>query len=203
MTMQMLDSFLYKGKRAEAIAISHRVAFTPEKHFGLATVAWGTSNYRGFWCDFDIEEKFVLSNLYLFSKTHDYPAINGKKAENIPEFVRILEQINSKAKEERRYTDGFPMQYRGIDYIYEYSGRIVFGIEPVQNKSGKERYQEVRELLFDKGALIDEEDITAPWNAVCEKQEGQPEDYWWEAKDNNYFDLMNYAFMGMRSEPDG
>ena len=85
---------------------------------------------------------------------------------------------------------------------YEYSGRIVLGIEPEQGKSGQERYQEVHELLFDKGVLIDDADITAPWNAVCEKQKGQPEDYWWEEKDNNYFDLMNYAFMGVRSALD-
>lgn len=146
---------------------------------------------------------FVLSNLYLFSKTHDYPTINGKKAEEISEFVRILEQINSKAKEERRYTDGFPMQYRGIDYTYEYSGRVVLGIEPAQNKSGKERYRQVYELLFEDGLLTEEADITSIWKAVCEKQKGQPEEYWWEAKDNNYFDLMNYAFMGVKSDPDG
>ena len=153
MTMQMLDSFSYRGKRAEAIAISRRFSFTPENNFGIVTSAWGTSNYRGFWCDYDIDEWFVLSNLYLFSKTHDYPNINGKKAEEIPEFVRLLEQINSKAKKERRYINGFPMQYRGINYICEYSGRIVLGIEPIQNKSRKERYREVYELCSSQQIL--------------------------------------------------
>ncbi len=203
MTMQMLDSFSYRGKRADAIAISRRFSFMPASSFGIVTAAWITSNYRGFWCNFDIDEMLVLSNLYLFSKTHEYPAINGKKAEEIPEFVRILEQINSKAKEKRNYTDGFPMQYRSIDYIYEYSGRIVIGIETEQNKSGKERYREVYELLFETGILLEEADITSTWKAVYEKQNGQPEEYWWESEDNNYFNLMNYAFMGVRSTPDG
>ena len=203
MTMQMLDSFSYRGMHAEAIAISRRFSFTPANNLGILTVAWGTANYRGFWCDFDIDELFVLSNLYLFSKTREYPVINGKNAEKIPEFVRLLEQKNRKAKGERRYIDGFPMQYKGIDYLYEYSGRVVLGINPAQSKFGQERYREVYELLFDKGVLINESDITESWKAVCEKQKGQPEEYWWEATDNNYFDLMNYAFMGVRSEPDG
>ena len=77
--------------------------------------------------------------------------INGKNAEKIPEFVRLLEQKNRKAKGERRYIDGFPMQYKGIDYLYEYSGRVVLGINPAQSKFGQERYREVYELLFDKG----------------------------------------------------
>lgn len=71
MTMQMFDNFSYRGKRAEAIAISRRFSFTPVSNFGIATAAWGTCNYRGFWCDYVIDEMFVLSNLYLFSKTHD------------------------------------------------------------------------------------------------------------------------------------
>ena len=151
MTMQMLDSFSYRGMHAEAIAISRRFSFTPANNLGILTVAWGTANYRGFWCDFDIDEMFVLSNLYLFSKTYEYPVINGKNAEKIPEFVRLLEQKNRKAKGERRYIDGFPMQYKGIDYLYEYSGRVVLGINPAQSKFGQERYREVYELLFDKG----------------------------------------------------
>lgn len=56
------------------------------------------------------DKMVVLSNLYLFSGIHEYPVINGKNVEEIPEFVRILEQITRKAKEERRYIDGFPMQ---------------------------------------------------------------------------------------------
>lgn len=154
MTMQVLDSFSYRGKRAEAIAISRRFSFTPANNLGIPTAAWCTANYRGFWCDFDIDEMFVLSNLYLFSKTHEYPVINGNNAEKIPEYVRILEQINLTAKKERQYIDGFPMQYKCIDYLYDYSGKVVLGIEPAQNKSGQERYQEVYELLFDKGVLI-------------------------------------------------
>ncbi len=202
MTMQRKDSFSYRGKHAEAIAINPRFLFTPAKAFGIATAAWATSNWRGFWCDYTVDEMFVLSNLYLFSKTHKYPDINGKKAEEIPEYVRILERVSPKAKEEGRYAEGFPMQYRGIDYLYEYSGRIVLGVEPAQNKVGEKKYQKVYELLFEEGILIEKADITSTWRAVTDNQAGRTEEYWWESQDNNYSELINYALMGANSDLD-
>jgi hypothetical protein len=98
MTMQMMDSFSYRGERAETIAISRRFSFSPANNFGIAVTSWATSNYRGFWCDYSIDESLVINNLYLFSKDHLYPPVNGRKAEEIAEFRHLLDDINEKVR---------------------------------------------------------------------------------------------------------
>ena len=202
MTMQMMDSFSYRGERAEAIAISRRFSFSPANNFGIAAASWATSNYRGFWCDSSIDESFVINNLYLFSKDHLYPPINGRDAEEIPEFRHMLDDINKKARIPKQYRDGLPMQYIGIDYDYEYSGRIVLGVDPKRSKSGRERYRKVMELTFDTGIVLETADITEIWRFVAERQDKGSLSYWWEQEENDYFHLINYSFMGVNEPHD-
>ena len=197
MTMQRMDSFSYLGERAEAIAISRRFSFSPANNFGIAAASWATSNYRGFWCNYSVDESLVINNLYLFSKDHLYPPINGKDAEEIPEFRHILDDINKKARIPKQYRDSFPMQYIGIDYEYEYSGRIVLGLNPKRNKSGLERYRKVIELVFENGMVLEATDITEHWRSSEERQGEATASYWWEQKDNDYFYLINFSFMGI------
>ena len=192
MTMQKMDSFLYRGERAEAIAISQRFSFSPASHFDITTASWATSNHRGFWCDYSIDESLIINNLYLFSKDHLYPPINGRNAEEIPEFRHLLDDINEKARTPKQYQDGFPMQYIGIDYDCDYSGKIVLGVDPKRNESGRERYRKVIELVFDKGIVLDTIDITEIWWEVNGQHDKGSTSYWWEREDNNYFYLINY-----------
>ena len=199
MTMQMTDTFFYQGEKAEAIAISHRFSFSPANAFGIETASWSTSTYRGFWCDYSIDESFVIQNLYLYSKNQFYPSINGQGAEKIPDFVALLDEINRKARVPKKYGDGFPMQYIGINYDYEYSGRIVLGIDPEQNKAGRKKYRKVIELLLDMGIVEEETDITEIWQTVDGRQTEKVMNYWWERQSNNYYILIN-TFMGV-NEP--
>lgn len=202
MTMQMMDSFSYRGERAEAIAISRRFSFSPANNFGIVAASWATSNSRGFWCDYSIDESLVINNLYLFSKDHLYPPINGRNAEEIPEFRHMLDDINEKARTPKQYQDGFPMRYIGIDYDYEYSGRIVLGVDPKRSKSGRERYRKVIELVFDTGIVLETTDITEIWRQVDERNDKGRISYWWEQEDNDYSYLINYRFMGVNEHRD-
>lgn len=193
MTMQMTDSFIYKREPAEAIAISRRFSFTPFNTFGIETAPWATSNYRGFRCDYDIDESLVIKNLYLFSKNHSYPLINGNKAEEIPEYTSILSEINKKARVPKRYLDGFPMQYMGINYEYEYSGKIVLCVNPKRGVPAGERYLKVVELCFVDGILTESSEITDLWRSANEQKEKKSTRYWWEEKENSYAYLVNLA----------
>ena len=91
------------------------------------------------------------------------------------------------------------MQYIGINYDYEYSGRIVLGIDPEQNKAGRKKYRKVIELLLDMGIVEEETDITEIWQTVDGRQTEKVMNYWWERQSNNYYILIN-TFMGV-NEP--
>ena len=202
MTMQMMDSFSYRGERAEALAVSRRFSFSPANNFGITTASWATSNHRGFWCDYSVDESLVIKNVYLFSKNHHYPPINGRNAEEIPEFRLMLDDINKKARIPKQYQDCFPMQYLSIDYDYEYSGRIVLGISPIRNKSGRVRYRRVIELVFNSGIVMEASDISERWRPIDERNGFDSISYWWEQEDNDYSYLINYCLMGVNEPND-
>ncbi len=198
MTMQIRDSFSYHGERAEAIAISKRFHFTPTGAFGIKTSSWATSNYRGFWCDYIIDDSLIIKNLYLFSENHAYPPINGKSAVELPEFSNMLEDINRKTRAPRQYCEGFPMQYLGINYAVDYTGMIVLGVDPKPNKRGDKRYRQVLELTFEEGILLDTADITQTWRKAISPDNTDVAEHWWEKEEYSYFMLINYSFMGLR-----
>lgn len=199
MTMQKLDTFMYRGVPAEAIAISRKFLFSPSYNFDIETTSWTTSNYRGFWCDYAIDEALVVKNLYLFSKNHQYPTINGKVAEEIPDFVGLLTELNKKARKPMLYHEGFPMQYMGINYECDYTGNIVLGVDPSQNKAGQRCYRKVYDLAFEVGILIESTDITEKWRLSINQKNKEASKYWWEDENHNYYYLINYGLMGVNS----
>ena len=195
--MQISDTFTYKGEQANAIALNRRLPFSPASNFGIATAAWATSNYRGFWCDYSIDETLKVKNLYLFSRDHSYPSINGQAAEKIPEFVKLILRINAEARTPWCYDDGFPMRYMDINCDVEYSGRIAIGVKPSSSKSGKRSYKRVYDLLFDSGILIEFTDITDIWKSADSCAGSNPGTCWWMERENDYYYLLNYRFMGI------
>ena len=198
MTMQMRDTFSYKGVQAEAIAISQKFSFTPAKSLGVTVGSWSTANYRGFWCDYSIDDILVIHNLYLFSEDHAYPILNEKKAEEIPIYRHLLDDIKRNPRHKtKQYQDGFPMQYSDIDYYSDYTGRVVLGIDPVQNKPEQERYRSVIELVLDSGIVMETTDITDLWKAAKGRSDDSSTSYWWEHKENSYSYLINYGLMGL------
>ena len=196
MTKQFQDIFSYRGKNVQVIAISHRFPFSPNRNFGIDAALYCTANYRGFLCEYVIDDLFVLKNLIVFSKSHTYPVIYGKKAEKIPFYIALLEEINRNTKAEKQYIDMFPMQYSGIDEILEYSGRIVLDTEPQQNRYEQYKNRAVYELVFESGILKDTKDITSLWKSVCKRPNGKPIEYWWEEEENKYCNLINHYTSG-------
>ena len=107
MTNQRPDTFSYKGKDAEVIAINNRFSFTPANSFNIETKLWGTANYRGFWCDYAIEKSLIIENLYVYSKNCEYPPINGIHGEEIPWLADLFTQVNKGVNGPRCYKDAF------------------------------------------------------------------------------------------------
>ena len=193
MTMQRLDSFTYQGKTAKAIAISRRFSFTPDNNLGIKVTPCETCNWRGFWCDYCLDTSFIVKNVYLFAKNQDNTLLFGKKGKELPEYKSLLKVLNEKRKEHLKYTNGFPSMYENINYLFEYTGNIVIGVDFDSQKHGAERYECVYELEYMEGILVQQSDITDKWKNVNEKEVK----YWWQEKENDYFYLINYSYMGI------
>lgn len=196
MTMQMPDRFVYRGQLAEAIAVSRKLAFSPARNFGIQTFSWATSNHRGFWCNYVIEEALVIHTLHLVSKDDVYPVIEGIQAEPVPEYVGLFEN-HIKPHHPTAHYAGLPMQYVGLNYVVDYSGSILIGLG-IKEGSRIERYHQLLELEFEDGILMRSTDVTEKWAKVHDKASaGTTEDYWWQKKENDYYDLINYGLMGI------
>lgn len=67
MTAQMSDYFKIDNKDYAIVALSVTLQFNP-KDYGLQPHVSSTACWRGYWCDYGIENnKFVLKNLYLYN----------------------------------------------------------------------------------------------------------------------------------------
>jgi len=55
----------------------------------------------------------------------------------------------------------------------------------------------VIELVFENGMVLEATDITEHWRSSEERQGEATASYWWEQKDNDYFYLINFSFMGI------
>ena len=138
MTTQMPDRFLCRRQPVSMIALRPRLTFSPLRDFGITTVDWITSNHRGFWCDYEIDDGLLLRNLYLKSET--YPTIAGIDAAPIPFYTKLFKDNNIDASP--------PMQYLGLDYLVDYTGDFV-----VKGPS-------ISELRFENGIIVDEVEIS-------------------------------------------
>ena len=196
MTMQRLDSFTYQDRPAEAISISRRFSFTPKNNFGIIVTPCETSNWRGFWCDYCIDTSFIIKNIYIFAKNLDGLQLFGKNPKEIPEYKNLLDKINEKRKDSLKYSNGFPMMYEDINYLFKYTGQIVLGINPNTKKYDTERYEKVYEMDYKEGILVQQKDITAIWKTANENETK----FWWQEEKNEYFYLINYSFMGIEKK---
>ena len=189
--MQMLDVFTFQGERVEAIAISQRFDFSPKRNFGIETEPWMTANYRGFICEYSLDEAFTVQNLFLFSRNQYYPPVMGIEAELDPVYETIYESVGKSGLG--------PRQYNGINYNTGYSGAIVIGVEPVRKRREPEQYRQVLELRYRCGFLSETRDITELWREARREDGKCDAEYWWMEEKNNYFYLINFAFMGLEN----
>ena len=77
MTAQIGDIYRYGKKKYQIVAISAGMPFNP-KHYGLEPHPSSTACYRGYWCEYSVDdEKLVLKNMYMFNMDDNYPPLNG------------------------------------------------------------------------------------------------------------------------------
>lgn len=76
MSTQIPDKIYYKGVQYDLYAKTgdNIFLFSP-KEYGLIPQMRNTACIRGYWCEFDINDKLILKNMYVFAET--YPEING------------------------------------------------------------------------------------------------------------------------------
>lgn len=180
MTKQIESRFTYEGVPARALALYKRILFLPAEKTGIETGSWANMNYNGFWCDYSVDRELIIRNLYIFSKDHNYPEINGVKAEEVSLYRGLADSINKKYPERNLiYINTFPMLYRDVCIKCEYTGRIILGLE--------QKNERVYDAVFEKGAVTESVDITDKWRLFMTKRKASG--YWWEKEDRRYFYL--------------
>lgn len=188
MTAQVGDSFKYKKREYNIVAISNPLEFKPED-YGITPESYCTACWAGYWCEYEIsDEGIVLENFYINSKDDFYPEING---------VLPL-SAGKKSKDRFRYM-GHHL-YKGVNIKMPYTGKIVVGKDFMREyyiHMGYQRawaYKELKEFVFEEGVLLDVIDHSSVAEEL-RKQIKEDPDFWHKLHDNipmfvdNSFDL--------------
>ena len=159
MTAQITDSFFFENNDYSLVALSAPIGFEP-KDYGLEAYASSTACWRGYWCDYAVEEKkLFLERLYLYNAEGNYPDFNG---------VAVSPQKYEKVA----YTEGFDPEIKYDLFpenfghrTYEahmpmkYTGRILLGdgfLRDYYIHMGFQRawaYEKLIELVFEDGII--------------------------------------------------
>lgn len=85
MTAQIGDIYKYQKKEFTVVALSSVLLFDP-KNYGMEPHASSTACWRGYWCEYAIEDdELLLKDLYLYNSDDKYPPLNGVEV-SLPEF---------------------------------------------------------------------------------------------------------------------
>lgn len=146
MTAQIEDKYLFGDKEYTAVALSDPVGFDP-RDYGLKPHFAATACYRGFWCDYSIEEDMlVLKNLYIYNRDGDYPAVNGREVS--PQQFTEVKVSRAGVKGSKSIVE-IPLylghrKYENVDMVIDYTGRMLLASED----------GELKEAVFCDGILI-------------------------------------------------
>ena len=167
MTAQIGDIYRYQKKEYTIVALSSAILFDP-KNFGLEAHTSSTACWRGYWCEYAIEnDELLLKNLYLFNADGKYPPFNGVEV-SPPEFEKYECCRGSK---KRRGKLTMPAHfghrvYRDVNLPVPYTGRILLGDGFMQEyyiHMGFQRgwaYKKLIELVFEEGILLECNDLS-------------------------------------------
>ncbi len=192
MTIQMQDLFVYRGCEAHALAISKRFDFSPSRDFGIELwLSWSTANHRGFWCEYELGDEFLLRSLCLVSKDDAYPPLRGVQAEPVPIYLELFEKYIKQKSADQRYR-GLPMQYPGLNYPIGYTGLILIGTG--METGSRRSYRQVLELSFEQGLLMETTDRTEMWEETQSETGESTIKPWWTEREHDYYYLINYGF---------
>lgn len=187
MTAQVGDTFRYKKRDYNIVAISNPLRFNPQD-YGITPEARCTACWKGYWCEYEIsEEGIMLENLFINSKDDYYPEING-----------ILPLSDNNSRQRFRYMSHH--LYKGVNIKIQYTGKIVVGKDFLHEyyiHMGYQRawaYKELKEFVFEEGKLLNVIDHSKVVKEL-RKQINEDPDFWHKLHDNipmfvgNSFDL--------------
>ena len=142
MTAQIGDVYKYRGKHFTLVASSAEMPFSPEA-YGLEPHFCCTACWDGYWCEYKIDGKLYLQNLFINCKNDNYPPVNGIQVSPV-EYAKMGHHV-----------------YQDLDLEIPFSGNILIGAEFLQEyyiHMGLQRpfaYSTLLELVFLNGVLID------------------------------------------------
>lgn len=151
MTGQIGDKFLIKGEGYTFISMDGQIDFNPEE-LGLFPSPSCTACWRGYFCEYSVEDGvFYLNKLFVHTQNEQYPDINGIKAQGVENPA------------ERCFGHCI---YSGLHMKVNFNGSLVVGKDFLSEyyiHGGFQRmfaYKKVLELVFRKGVLVKETDIS-------------------------------------------
>lgn len=162
MTAQIGDIYKFKGKEFKIVALSSAILFDP-KNFGLEPHASSTACWRGYWCEYAIDnDELLLKNLYLFNEDDRYPPFNGVEV-SPPEFKEYECNGGKKVTTEAHFGHRV---YRDVNMPIPYTGKLLLGdgfLQEYYIHMGFQRgwaYKQLIELIFEGGLLLGCNDLS-------------------------------------------
>lgn len=167
MTAQIGDIYKYEKKEFTIVALSSAMLFDP-KNFGMEPHPSSTACYRGYWCEYSIEnDELLLKDLYLFNSDGKYPPLNG--VEVSPQEFKEYECYKGNNKKSEKVT--MPAYfghrvYRDVNMPIPYTGKILLGdgfMREYYIHMGFQRgwaYKKLIELVFEEGILVECNDLS-------------------------------------------
>ena len=155
MTAQIGDIYKYKKKEFTVVALSSVMLFDP-KNYGMEPHASSTACWRGYWCEYAIEDdELLLKDLYLYNSDDKYPPLNGVEEYKCQGGKKII----MKAHFGHRV-------YKDVNIPIPYTGKILLGdgfMREYYIHMGFQRgwaYKKLIELVFEEGILLECNDLS-------------------------------------------
>lgn len=165
MTAQIGDKYTFNGENYTIVAMSESVRFNP-RQFGIMPASACTACWAGYWCCYNVtEDGLFLNDLYINSFDNTYPPIND-----------VLPLVDERSGE---YVDYMGHHvYKDLNLKVKYTGKILLGgnfISRYYIHMGFQRawaYEELKELVFEDGTLVEVNDQSHIAAEIREKLNG-------------------------------
>lgn len=177
MTVQIGDIYKYQERKYTIIESSPDMLFNPE-NFGLEPHFRTTACWRGHWCEYEMSgDMLLLKNLYIFNRDGNYPPLNGIEVSPMQSEEYECHGCRKKRKSITISPYLGHCVYSGVNMPIPYTGKILLGDEFVQGIHIPVgwAYKKLIELVFDKGILLECNDlshIAEELRKVMEAQDG-------------------------------
>ena len=161
MTGQISDGFRYQGRDFDIARISDEKTWFKPSRLRLRPEAPTTACWRGFLAHFALaDDRLVLDQLHVFLVGKDRAPTAGPSIKGV------------KPKGPSAEHDWFNNHYLDLCYPLKYTGRLLLGagfISELYVHMGAQlpwKYEEVHELVFQEGVLVEAHDRSKPMIAV-------------------------------------